>query len=91
MPSTVNSLPDAEVLFQQLGANVKSYITDNNLQQPLLIGIRSGGAWLAQRLQEELELPELGIIDISFYRDDFDERGLPIRAQGSKQIGRAHV
>lgn len=84
MPSTVNSLPDAEVLFQQLSANVKSYITDNNLQQPLLIGIRSGGAWLAQRLQEELELPELGIIDISFYRDDFDERGLPIRAQGSE-------
>lgn len=76
-------LPDAEALCQALARDVKQLIVDKNLQQPLLIGIRTGGAWLAQRLQQALELPELGILDISFYRDDFDERGLSTQAKGS--------
>ncbi|NRA23431.1 MAG: bifunctional pyr operon transcriptional regulator/uracil phosphoribosyltransferase PyrR [Oleispira sp.] len=78
------ALPDAEGLCQQLSTDVKQLIERNNLQKPLLIGIRTGGAWLAQRLQQALELPELGILDISFYRDDFDERGLAIQAKGSE-------
>jgi pyrimidine operon attenuation protein/uracil phosphoribosyltransferase len=78
------ALPDAEGLCQQLSTDVKQLIERNNLQKPLLIGIRRGGAWLAQRLQQALELPELGILDISFYRDDFDERGLAIQAKGSE-------
>ncbi len=77
-------LPNAENLCQQLALNVKQLINEKNLQQPLLIGIRTGGAWLAQRLQTALELPELGILDISFYRDDFDERGLSTQAKGSE-------
>jgi pyrimidine operon attenuation protein/uracil phosphoribosyltransferase len=78
------TLPDAEALCQQLSTDVKQLIERENLQQPLLIGIRTGGAWLAQRLQQTLELPELGILDISFYRDDFDERGLATQAKGSE-------
>jgi pyrimidine operon attenuation protein/uracil phosphoribosyltransferase len=78
------ALPDAEGLCQQLSTDIKQLIERNNLQKPLLIGIRTGGAWLAQRLQQALELPELGILDISFYRDDFDERGLAIQAKGSE-------
>jgi pyrimidine operon attenuation protein/uracil phosphoribosyltransferase len=35
-------------------------------------------------LQSALELPELGMLDISFYRDDFDERGLVTQAKGSE-------
>lgn len=84
MESTHIALPDAEVLCQQLSSDVKQLIQDKNLQRPLLIGIRTGGVWVAQRLQEALELPELGILDISFYRDDFDERGLPAHAKGSE-------
>ena len=83
MTSSASELPDAEALYQQLALDVKQFITEKNLQQPLLIGIRTGGALLAQRLQRALELPELGILDISFYRDDFDERGLSAHAKGS--------
>lgn len=83
MNTSVNELPDAETLYQQLALDVKHFIADKNLQQPLIIGIRTGGAWLAKRLQHALELPELGILDISFYRDDFDERGLSSQAKGS--------
>lgn len=84
MTSSAVALPDAEALYQQLSSDIKQLINDKNLQQPLLIGIRTGGAWLAQRLQQTLELPELGILDISFYRDDFDERGLATQAKGSE-------
>ncbi len=45
--------------------------------RPALVGIYSGGVWLAQRLHELLGLSqELGRIDVSFYRDDFSEKGL---------------
>jgi pyrimidine operon attenuation protein/uracil phosphoribosyltransferase len=84
MITSVSELPDAEVLYQQLALDIKQFIIEKNLQQPLIIGIRTGGAWLAQRLQRALELPELGILDISFYRDDFDERGLVTQAKGSE-------
>ena len=83
MTSLVTALPDAEELFQQLSTDLKRFIQEHNLQRPLLIGIRTGGAWLAKRLQNDLALAELGILDISFYRDDFDERGLPANASGS--------
>jgi len=83
MNTSASDLPDAEALYQQLALDLKQFIASKNLQQPLIIGIRTGGAWLAQRLQKELALPELGILDISFYRDDFDERGLSAHAKGS--------
>jgi pyrimidine operon attenuation protein/uracil phosphoribosyltransferase len=84
MKSTNIVLPDAEVLCQQLSNDVKQLIRDKNLQRPLIIGIRTGGVWVAQRLQEALGLAELGILDISFYRDDFDERGLATQAKSSE-------
>ena len=42
-----------------------------------LIGIVTGGAWLAERLHRELklEVPH-GTLDVSFYRDDFQHKGL---------------
>lgn len=83
MKNTNIVLPDAEVLCQQLSNDVKQLIRDKNLQRPLIIGIRTGGVWVAQRLQEALGLAELGILDISFYRDDFDERGLATQAKSS--------
>lgn len=52
-------------------------IAAQSLPDPILIGIRTGGAWLAQRLQAALDpSPPLGTLDISFYRDDFSRVGL---------------
>ena len=46
-------------------------------QSPKMIGIRTGGEWVAQKLHQQLELTdEMGVIDISFYRDDFSRTGL---------------
>ena len=46
-------------------------------RKPLMIGIHTGGVWVAQRLHKFLGLPEpLGHLDISFYRDDFTRVGM---------------
>lgn len=49
-----------------------------NIQEPYaMVGISSGGVWLAKTLQQKInpEMP-LGFIDISFYRDDFTRIGM---------------
>lgn len=46
-------------------------------RHPLMIGIHTGGVWVAERLHQLLELQEsLGTLDISFYRDDFTRIGM---------------
>ncbi len=44
---------------------------------PIMIGVHTGGAWVATRLHKVLGLSEpLGTLDISFYRDDFTRVGV---------------
>jgi pyrimidine operon attenuation protein/uracil phosphoribosyltransferase len=66
-------LPDAEAQCRQLADLIRPQLS----RKPALVGIYSGGAWIAERLRELLDLPEeIGLIDVSFYRDDFAEKGL---------------
>ena len=66
-------LPDAEAQCVELADLIRPKLAANSA----LIGIHSGGVWVAQRLRELLGLPdEIGLIDVSFYRDDFGEKGL---------------
>lgn len=45
-----------------------------------LVGIATGGAWLAERLQSDLKLPgEHGVLSSTMHRDDFAQRGLSVR------------
>ncbi|WP_424205809.1 bifunctional pyr operon transcriptional regulator/uracil phosphoribosyltransferase PyrR [Sulfuricaulis sp.] len=46
-------------------------------RDPLMVGIHTGGVWVAERLHQMLEFKEpLGTLDISFYRDDFTRIGM---------------
>ena len=66
-------LPDAEQLLIALTAQMRPHVT----AQTGLIGIVTGGAWLAERLHRALELKvPPGSLDVSFYRDDFQHKGL---------------
>ncbi|WP_094299002.1 bifunctional pyr operon transcriptional regulator/uracil phosphoribosyltransferase PyrR [Noviherbaspirillum autotrophicum] len=66
---------DAEALYQVLAQRVKAGLS--NARNTAIVGIYSGGAWLAERLADELQLKDrLGFIDVSFYRDDYAEKGL---------------
>lgn len=64
---------DAEALYLELRRGVQALLTPNTR----LVGVTSGGAWLAERLQRDLKLPgEAGAISSSMHRDDFERRGL---------------
>ena len=66
-------LPDAEQLLSALIRKMKPDIAPDTG----LIGIHTGGVWLAERLHEALELTTpLGTLDVSFYRDDYEKIGL---------------
>ena len=66
-------LPDAEELLARLTERMRASVTPDTA----LIGIHTGGVWLAQRLHKALALRQpLGTIDVSFYRDDYGSRGL---------------
>ncbi len=67
---------DAEALYVELRAGVRGLLKPESA----LVGIWSGGAWLAERLQRDLGLPGgdkgYGVISSTLHRDDFSERGL---------------
>jgi pyrimidine operon attenuation protein/uracil phosphoribosyltransferase len=66
---------DAEALVAALRDAVRRLRAER--ADASLVGIWSGGAWLAARLQAELGLPgEAGVITSMLHRDDFAERGL---------------
>jgi len=67
---------DAEALYASLLEQVKAGIAGAN--EPAIVGIHSGGAWIAERLAKDLNLTaRLGVLDVSFYRDDYAKKGLP--------------
>ncbi len=64
---------DAEALCQQLAEQIRPHVTPDTA----LVGIRTGGLWLAERLHALLGIRQpLGAIDVSFYRDDYGAKGL---------------
>jgi pyrimidine operon attenuation protein/uracil phosphoribosyltransferase len=66
-------LPDAERLCEQLVAELKPRMGPKTA----MVGLYTGGAWLAERLHPMLGLKSpLGLMDIAFYRDDYAARGL---------------
>lgn len=64
---------DAEALYRELLRGVQMI----SRADTHLVGIISGGAWLAERLQKDLKLPgQAGSISSAMHRDDFAQRGL---------------
>lgn len=69
----MTTTPDAERLYERMLAGVPPLLAGGGV----LVGIHTGGAWLAERLHRELGLDgEPGLISSALHRDDFAERGL---------------
>ena len=69
---------DAEALYADLAHSVRAVITP----QTQLLGVTSGGVWLAQRLHLDLGLTQpIGVISSAMHRDDFARRGMTSGAQ----------
>lgn len=72
MNNPLSSL-DAESLYQQLLESLQSTVAP----EAHLVGITTGGAWLAERLQQDLlRQKTLGVVSSSLHRDDFSKRGM---------------
>ena len=84
-------LLDAEALYRELKRGVERLQTP----QTRLVGITSGGAWLAERLHKDLGRPgAAGVISSAMHRDDFAKRGLSGAGQQTQlafDVNDAHI
>jgi pyrimidine operon attenuation protein / uracil phosphoribosyltransferase len=68
---------EIEGLINEMLQALRTRLDMQQISSPVMIGIHTGGVWLAERLHQLLEIQEpLGILDISFYRDDFSRVGV---------------
>lgn len=66
-------LPQTRDVLEKLAKDIRIDLSGD----AILVGIHTGGAWLAEELHRMLSLSTpLGMLDISFYRDDFERIGL---------------
>ncbi|MDX1653778.1 MAG: bifunctional pyr operon transcriptional regulator/uracil phosphoribosyltransferase PyrR [Candidatus Competibacteraceae bacterium] len=68
---------DVTRLIQQMADALAGIITDRAVHDPALVGVHTGGVWVAEGLRPLLKIPEpVGTLDVSFYRDDFARVGV---------------
>ena len=70
---------DAEALYATLLESLRRHLArPETIGEPAMLGIHSGGAWIAERLHKDLALGSpLGYLSSAFHRDDYGERGIP--------------
>ena len=70
-------IPKVDTLLDAMTESLRNMIAEHRLERPLMVGIHTGGVWIARELHERLGLEgRLGELDISFYRDDFSRIGM---------------
>jgi pyrimidine operon attenuation protein / uracil phosphoribosyltransferase len=68
---------EIDAAIQRMADGLRGLLAERGRRDPLMIGIHTGGVWVADRLHAQLGLSEpLGHLDISFYRDDFTRIGM---------------
>lgn len=76
---------DIEIILHRLACQLIE--NHNDFSNTVLIGLQPRGTYLAKRLVELLQNkyniknPEIGFLDITFYRDDFRRREEPLKAE----------
>ena len=76
-----NQIPDPKSLIETMARELSSTVS----LDPIMIGIHTGGVWVAEQLYTKLNLSNsLGSININFYRDDFSRIGLHPQVSASE-------
>jgi len=76
---------EVETCIRGMGSNLATLLEVRRIDKPLMIGVHTGGVWLAQRLRKQIALADpLGQLDISFYRDDFTRIGMHPQVRPSR-------
>lgn len=77
MPPKKPQLPTPEELLDKLATELGDLLKQKAIVDPLMVGIHTGGVWVARNLHARLNMQEpLASLDISFYRDDFSRIGV---------------
>lgn len=64
-------------LIENMAAALARELALRGIEDPVMAGIHTGGAWVANELHRLMGIQEpLGTLDISFYRDDFTRLGM---------------
>lgn len=78
------TLPQPSELLDTMNQQIRQTL-DVQSDDLVMVGIHTGGAWIASTLHQQLQLKSpLGQLDISFYRDDFSQKGLHPEVKGSQ-------
>ena len=71
-------------LLDTLSSELRNLLKSRNIENPMMIGIHSGGLWVAEELHKKLDIKTpLGALNITFYRDDFTRIGMHPQVQPS--------
>jgi pyrimidine operon attenuation protein/uracil phosphoribosyltransferase len=66
-----------EVLIDKMAGDLRRLFHERNRPAPAVVGIRTGGVWVAERLRAALGIDgEMGALNIAYHRDDFGRVGL---------------
>ena len=70
-------LPPVEQLLDSMKTRLQAFLADAGRHDPLVIGIHTGGTWIAHALHALLDVSDpMGELNIAFYRDDFSRIGM---------------
>ncbi|SDC65854.1 bifunctional pyr operon transcriptional regulator/uracil phosphoribosyltransferase PyrR [Paraburkholderia lycopersici] len=75
--------PDAEALYYTVLDEIRAAYPADAFGAPggvAIVGIHSGGAWVAERLAHDLGALEYGVVNVALHRDDYAKKGLHSKA-----------
>ncbi len=91
----MDEIAKPDQLLEKLADDLNQLLNERKIDDPLMVGIHTGGAWIANILHTKLALSQpLATLDISFYRDDFSRIGIHPRVKPSSlppQVEDKHI
>jgi len=91
----MDEIAKPDQLLEKLADDLKILLVEREIDDPLMVGIHTGGAWIADTLHAKLGISRpLATLDISFYRDDFSRIGMNPRVKPSSlppQVEDRHI
>ena len=91
----MDEIAKPDQLLEKLADDLKQLLVEREIDDPLMVGIHTGGAWRASSLHATLGISQpLATLDISFYRDDFSRIGMNPRVKPSSlppQVEDKHI
>lgn len=68
---------DLSAALEEFHLGIKNYLDVPGREAVYIVGIRTGGVWLAKEIAATMSVAEpLGELNIAFYRDDFSRIGI---------------